>query len=240
MRNKEQIFCFTYAGGTAAFFDDLEKDLPGFEFVKLEYSGHGPRRKEPFYADFNALADDLYPAVKARRSQEDYALLGYSMGVISVVEILKRILADPAMKPPKRVFLAAHEPHTRIELQGFAPDELDEWVKQRTINFGTVPAKLIDNRSFWRVYLPLFRADYAMLGTYFFEELDLRTGIPATVFYSETDTPRADMELWRRYFVGDCSFHEFSGTHFFIQQHHREMARIISDNMNGRGKHHDL
>ena len=32
---------------------------------------------------------------------EPFAVLGYSMGVISVVEILKRILADPAMKPPK-------------------------------------------------------------------------------------------------------------------------------------------
>lgn len=39
--SKPQLFCFIYAGGTASFFDDLEKDLHDFEFEKFEYSGQG-------------------------------------------------------------------------------------------------------------------------------------------------------------------------------------------------------
>ena len=45
---KPQLFCYTCAGGTGAFFDTIEKDLPEMQLVKPDYPGHGSRRKEPF------------------------------------------------------------------------------------------------------------------------------------------------------------------------------------------------
>ena len=229
--SKPQIFCYTYAGGNASFFETIEKDLPAFELVKPDYAGHGARRKEPFYRDFTGLADDLFARFRAEYAGGEYALFGYSMGAITVAEVLKRILEDPELPKPVRVFLAAHEPHTKAELAGYAPEEIDEWVKERTIRFGGIPEKLLGNKSFWRMYLPLYRADYGLIGKYRFEDLHFRTEIPATVFYSETDTPRKDMEEWGRYFTGECEYAEFPGQHFFIQEHHDEMARIMTAGM---------
>lgn len=42
-----KLFCFTYAGGTATFYDDLKSILEhrGIEVIALEYSGHGERYK---------------------------------------------------------------------------------------------------------------------------------------------------------------------------------------------------
>lgn len=227
--SKPQLFCFTYAGGTAAFFDGIEKDLPEYELVKLEYAGHGTRHKEPFYRNFDELAYDMFISLKGRYSGGDYSLFGYSMGTIALAEVLQSILADSTLKNPTHVFLAAHEPHSKAELIGFTDDELDEWVKDRTIKFGAVPNKLLNNKSFWRMYLPIYRADYSIIGKYSFEELSLKTTIPATVFYSENDTPRSEMELWRKYFTGDCKFFQYEGTHFFIQNHHAEMADVIKN-----------
>lgn len=227
--SKPQLFCFTCAGGSASFFDVIEKDLPEYELVKLEYSGHGTRHKEPYYQNFDELTDDMEWALKERYTGGDYALFGYSMGSITLVEVLKRIIADSIIRKPTHVFLAAHEPHTKAELTGFADDELDEWVKDRTIRFGAVPEKLINNRSFWRMYLPIYRADYSIIGKYNFEDLSLNTSIPATVFYSETDTPRSEMELWKKYFTGNCEFFQYEGTHFFIQNHHADMADMIKN-----------
>ncbi len=229
-----QLFCFTYAGGNASFFDGIEKDLPKLDVVKFEYSGHGTRHREPLYQNFDELTDDMFCKFKERYKGGDYALFGYSMGTISLVEVLKRIFDDVLLPAPTRVFLAAHEPHTKSELEGFSSGEVDDWIKKRTIKFGTVPEKLLNNRSFWRMYLPLYRADYSIIGKYNFEKLDLKTDVPATFFYSESDTPRPDMELWRQYFVGDCDYHQYSGTHFFIQDHHEEMAAIIRQRMSGR------
>ncbi len=229
--SKPQIFCYTYAGGNASFFEMIEKDLPAFELVKPDYAGHGTRRKEPFYRDFTGLADDLFARFRAEYAGGEYALFGYSMGAITAAEVLKRILEDPELPKPVRVFLAAHEPHTKAELAGYTPEEIDEWVKERTIRFGGIPEKLLENKSFWRMYLPLYRADYGLIGKYRFEDLHFRTEIPATVFYSETDTPRKDMEEWRRFFTGECEYAEFPGQHFFIQEHHEEMARIMTAGM---------
>lgn len=234
MQNRPQLFCFAHVGGNASFFDEIEKDMGGIDVVKLEYSGHGSRHKEGLYGNFDELADDVFKNMKDRYSGGDYGLFGYSMGTIALAEVLKRILAVSDMKLPSRVFLAAHEPHTKSELLGFQDDELDAWVKDRTIKFGGVPEKLLHNKAFWRMYLPLYRADYTLIGKYRFEKLDLKTEIPATVFYSETDTPLTDMEQWTNYFTGACEYHRFDGTHFFIQEHHREMAEIIRERLGVR------
>ncbi|MBP3197593.1 MAG: thioesterase [Butyrivibrio sp.] len=233
--SKPQLFCFTYAGGNASFFDVIERDLPEIELVKFEYSGHGTRHKDPLYNCFEELTDDLYPLFKSEYKGGVYGLFGYSMGTIALVELLKKIKDDAELSEPSHVFLAAHEPHTKAELAGYSDDKMDEWVKERTIKFGAVPDKLKENKSFWRVYLPLYRADYSMIGKYRFEELNLLSEISATVFYSETDTPRADMELWKKYFTGSCDLYQFEGNHFFIQEHHVEMAELIMSEMRKEG-----
>ena len=225
--SKPQLFCFTYAGGTASFFHNIEKELPELEVIKVEYSGHGVRHREQFYQNFDELTEDIWCLFKEQYSGGDYALFGYSMGTITLVEVLKRIIADASMKEPVHVFLAAHEPHSEAGLVDFTGEQLDKWVKDRTIRFGAIPEKLIHNKSFWRTYLPLYRADYSLIRMYRFEDLSLQTGIPVTIFYSETDTPRTEMELWKQYFIGDCTFHQYEGTHFFIRTHYKEMANVI-------------
>lgn len=234
--SKSQIFCFTYAGGTKNFFDVIENDLKDFELVKLEYAGHGERHKEGYYNDFDELAEDMLEELKEKISGE-YSLFGYSMGSITLVEVLKRILKEPTLRNPTHLFLAAHEPHTKSELLGFTDNELDDWVKKRTIKFGAVPERLLNNKVFWRTYLPLYRADYTIIGKYKFEMLDLRTTIPTTIFYSETDTPRKDMDLWRKYFIGKTDYHQYSGTHFFIQEHHGNIADVIKKSLMGANNH---
>ena len=223
------MFCFTYAGGTKVFFDDIEKDLTGVNLISFDYAGHGERHKEPFYDTFDELADDMFREVKDRL-YNDYALFGYSMGSITSVEVLKRIISS-GLTLPKHVFLCAHEPHTKSELLGFTPDELDEWVKERTIQFGNVPEKLLNNKVFWRTYLPIYRADYTIIAKYKFEEIYLKTSVPLTVFYSETDTTLEAMKQWKKYFTGNVEYKRFEGTHFFIREHHEEMSRIIIDRL---------
>ncbi len=227
--NKTRLFCFTYAGGTKSFFDEIEKDLSGIELCAFDYAGHGERYKEPFYDSFEELADDMFNKI-SNRLDDNYALFGYSMGSITTVEVL-RIIHKLGLQLPSHIFICAHEPHTKSELLGFKPDELDIWVKERTISFGDVPEKLYNNNVFWRTYLPIYRSDYTIIGKYEFEKLDLRASIPLTVFYSETDTPIKDMKQWEEFFTETVEYIRFDGNHFFIREHHVEMAQIIKDRL---------
>lgn len=227
--SKPQIFCFTYAGGDKNFFSIIEEDLKEFDLVSFDYAGHGERHKEEFYQDFDELADDMFREAQDKISGK-YALFGYSMGSITATEVLRRIVST-GLPLPSHVFLCSHEPHTKSELLGFSADELDEWVKERTIRFGDVPEKLLTNKVFWRTYLPIYRADYTIIGKYKFEDLDLRTDVPLTVFYSETDTPLEDMKQWQKFFIGSVDYQRYEGNHFFIREHHREMAEVIRNRL---------
>lgn len=224
-----KLICFTHAGGNAAFFDIIKPELGGIEVVALEYAGHGSRHREQCFNSIETLADDLLFKFKDYFNG-DYAFFGYSMGSIVMVEALKRI-TERGFKEPIHVFLAAHEPHTKYELLDYSEEEQDEWVKKRTVEFGAVPERLLNNKVYWRTYLPLLRADYTLIAKYDFANLGLRTNIPVSIFYSETDTPRADMNLWKNYFVGECDYYCFEGNHFFINQHYEEIAEIINEKL---------
>jgi len=232
-----QLFCFPYAGGTADFFNQLAPWFsPSVEMEKLEYAGHGTRRREPFYQDFSQLADDLYNAVsRLYQLGGDYALFGYSMGSIAAVEVLVRIIQNKELPPPKHVFLAAHEPFDKRELMHFHGDEADEWIQKRTISFGGIPEKLQKNRTFWRLYLPLYRADYTLIANYNFSKLTLACEIPLTAFYGKQDVFSEDMEAWRKYFHGECEFVEFPGGHFFITEHRQKLAEEIEKRLEKEG-----
>lgn len=229
-----QLFCFTFAGGTATFYDQLEPYLGNVINVKkMEYAGHGNRHKEYFYHDFSELALDMYKYIKNEiHENTSYALMGYSMGSISVTEVLRLIIEKNELPLPVHIFLAAHEPKTKAELLGFNAEEADEYVKARTIQFGGIPKQLVTNRSFWRMYLPMYRNDYGMIGNYAFEDLTLRTMIPTTIFYSETDTSIVDMLGWKKYYTGNVEFVCYTGTHFFIREHCKEMCEVILKQLN--------
>lgn len=228
-----QLFCFPYAGGTADFFSQLEPWFPvSIELMNLDYPGHGARRREPLCQSFSQLAGDLYAAVKSKyRPGESYALFGYSMGSVAAAEVLCQILQKGELPSPVRVFLAAHGPAVKGELRGFRGDEADEWVKRRTISLGGVPEKLLENRTFWRVYLPLFRADYTLITNYDFDKLTLACEIPLTCLYGSQDALSEEIGKWERYFQGECEFVEFEGNHFFMTEHRQALAELIANRL---------
>ena len=223
-----KLFCFTYAGGTGEFFNILNPGLDSkIITVCPDYAGHGKRYKEPFYLNFKQLAEDLYQIIVHETIEDaEYALLGYSMGCISVVEVLRIILERKEIVQPKQIFLFAHEPHTKADLFDYDSGEQDDLVKERTIRFGGLSESMINNKVFWRMQLPIFRADYGLIGKYDFEELHFTSDIPVTVFYSETDTPKEDMQGWQRYFT-KCELICYTGNHFFIKEHPAEITEVI-------------
>lgn len=236
MSKNKILFCFPYAGGTAAFYDDLAKQIESdVKIVALEYPGHGKRFKETLCTSFTEVVDDAFAKIVEEYGQQlkeedtSFSLMGYSMGSIAAVELLKRFMSSEDLSNPKHVFLAAHEPYT-LFFDGKAEEiGLDEFVKEHTISFGGIDEQLLNNKSFWRMYLPLYRADYLMIANYSFEALELDTDIPATVFYSEEDTKFEDMKNWKKYFTDSCEFFRFDGTHFFIKNHLNEIGNIICE-----------
>ncbi len=225
-----KLFCFTFAGGTTAFFDDIKRELDvegDIEVISHDYPGHGKRHKEALCSSINAMARDMKGIIREEYEGDEYSLFGYSMGSIVLTEILRLILEEKDMKLPVAVFLAAHTPDSMMDMSSYNDRDLDEVVKERTLRYGEVPEKLTDNPTFWRFYLPLYRADYTNIWDYDFDKPGLRTSIPAVFFYSEEDTPYEKMREWRKYYTGDTEFKKYKGKHFFIRENYKDMAGIM-------------
>lgn len=228
-----QLFCFPFAGGNASFYNNLSECLePDIKVTALEYAGHGNRHQELFCRNLEELKEDLCNQIcREYIAGEDISLMGYSMGAISIMILYNQLLEIKEIPKPKHIFLAAHEPFTRKEFLDFIKPEAEDLVKKRVAEFGGVPDRLLSKDVFWRTYLPIYKSDFYLIGLFDFEKENPRIDVPATLFFSESDTPRAQMEKWGQYLIAGYELIEYDGNHFFINEHYTKMAKIIKQRL---------
>ncbi len=226
-----KLFCFSFAGGTADFYNGLKKNLNGhLEVIAPDYPGHGRRYDETLLSSVPDMARDMLETItKQIEKNEPYALMGYSMGSIVVYELLRMLEEKKSIDKPLMVFLAAHEPKGRRTFMELSGLEGDERIRSAVRLFGGVPEKLLCNKTFWRVYLPVYRADFAAIWEYDFAAMKYKADVPATVFYSPEDTPDEDIRQWDEFFTEASVYHSFSGNHFFLRDHEKEIAELIKE-----------
>lgn len=233
--NRIKLFCFPYAGGNADFYRELKQCIYNtdtqIEVIPLEYPGHGFRRKEELLYNFDELSEDMISQIINQLDGADYALMGYSMGSIVATEVLTKILKREDISKPEKVFLAAHAPKPFALLSALENCSEEEIIKEKTIAFGAIPESLVRNETFWRMYMPLYKADYGMIFNYDFEHIELKTDVDMVALYSQTDTPYETMLLWNNYYTGNNEYYMFEGNHFFIKEHLEEIGKIVVDRL---------
>ena len=83
-----RLICVPFAGALKRNFDDFASFFgEGWEVTVLEYPGHGTRRKEDYAEDFDKLTFDMAEQVRSVACENDYVLMGYSMGSIVAYEM---------------------------------------------------------------------------------------------------------------------------------------------------------
>lgn len=242
---KIQLFCIPYAGGMADSFQELaellaasgkdEKILSEEKIeilpVLLEYAGHGARKTEPFYTDFDEMAEDMARQIREKRMPEcEFAMLGYSMGSIVLYEILAKNLLGEV---PRHIFVAAHEaPDIHWECKAY--DQMqDEEFMERMISFGGFPNfdwKLLKNKFFRKLYFLPIREDYRLLSIYRMKE-QIVLPAPATMIYSPQDIPTEKIRSWDKFAAGEMEYVELGRNHFFLKEHAEELAEILRERL---------
>ena len=234
MSERIQLFCIPYAGGMANTFDDLKNRLSDEILVTpIEYAGHGTRKTEACYQDFRALAEDVCVQIKEkRRCGLPYAMFGYSMGSISVYEVIRRYFSDC---PPEHIFLASHEaPDVDWEGKAYARLEDDQFMEQ-LIGMGGFEEsnrKLLSNRFFRNLYFQPIREDYRLLAEYRMDERYLLP-VNTTVFYSPNDISDEKIHSWDSFDGAGIEYIPMGENHFFIREHVEQMADIIRSRLSG-------
>src|ERR1700738_4476769 len=153
-----RLFCFPYAGGSAAIYQDWQQHAPNWlQICPVELPGRGRLCAENPSGSIPALAaaitSALYPYTNT-----PYALFGHSMGALIAFEVACGLeaggRATPCRTPP-----VGH----------LADPEFLAHV--RDLN-GT-PTEVLANKELMDVLLPVLRADFALCEQYRMRGLQL-------------------------------------------------------------------
>lgn len=225
-----KIFCFPFAGGGGSFFDEMQAFLDKRdELITIEYPGHGMRLNEKLCFSASALAEDVYYQIQTALDGSAYTLFAYSMGCIILTEVIHLIKKRNEFLAPNRIILGAHAPIDRSDALLSLNLEDDYAMKKLIISFGGIPEYLQRDDIFWKIYLPIYRADYSILRSYKYPILDLDGLIPIDVVYSENDTKLEEVEHWKDIFGEGIVFHCFEGGHFFARNYFGEIYQLIKE-----------
>jgi surfactin synthase thioesterase subunit len=223
-----QLFLLPYAGGSSASFRRLTDRLDGrIEAITVEYSGRGARSREPLASSFLGMLVDAWEYCLARRNEEiPYAIMGYSMGSVMAYELTvqKKLPGEQ-----KHLFLATEvSPQERAIEFRMVKDPTDERVLERARRLGGIDERMLKNERFAEIFIKPMLSDYRNFFSYQFDGCHEKSKIDATIFYCESDTAFDDVKKWEELIEGTLDYCDFSGGHFFINQHYEELANIIN------------
>jgi medium-chain acyl-[acyl-carrier-protein] hydrolase len=223
-----RLFCFPYAGGSAAIFRTWADVLPKFiEVCPVELPGRGARLREEPVADFSKLVH-LTAAGLLSFLNKPYVFFGHSLGALIAFE-LARYFRKQGLPEPVRLFASGHTapdfPAVHAPIHHLPDPEF--LAELRSLN-GT-PEAVLANRELMELLLPILRADFAINETYVCEP-DAPLNLPISVYggLRDRDVTRESLEAWKKHTRAEFTLQMFNGDHFFLQNNQQTLLEILA------------
>jgi medium-chain acyl-[acyl-carrier-protein] hydrolase len=220
-----RLFCFPYAGGSAALFQRWAQ--PGVlpqevEVCAVELPGRGERRQERLWTQFSdlvtVLTEMLLPSLQDGRS---FALFGHSLGALVSFEVARHLQECCGLVPVELFVSGCSAP----QLGDTCPEIADvpalvTYLRQ----LGAMPnVQMLARR--W----PLFQADFALRASYRYTAGGPPLACPITVFGGiQDDSVSLDaLSAWREQTLETCTVHLLPGNHFFLHHAQGQLLRHL-------------
>ncbi|MBN3911309.1 MAG: thioesterase [Nostoc sp. NMS1] len=229
-----RLFCFPYAGGSAAIFRTWPNNLPSnVEVCAVEYPGRGRQIKSSPLTRLEPLVEAIAPVLMPYLDKP-FAFFGHSMGGLVSFE-LTRLLRSQYNLAPFHLFFSARRapqlPPIKPPLHILSDHDLQD--ELRSLN-GT-PKAVLESEELMQIFLPILRADFAVLETYIYTPKQPLES-PITIFggLQDQDVSHEALQAWREQTIAAFSLHEFNGDHFFIHSHQELLFKLISQELQMR------
>lgn len=211
-----RLFCLPHAGGGASIFRAWAASLPPYvQVCSILLPGRESRSTELSYTDLAELVDAI-----AAQSESwldlPYAVFGHSMGSLLAFEWVRSLQREKRPMPGWLFLSGRRAPDGPADsyLLHALPD--NEFVQELTRLYQGIPAEILQYPELMEVFLPILRADIAVVESYRFqpgEPLDC----PITVFAGTQDSSVTWNELldWNRQTRARFALQLLPGGHFY-------------------------
>lgn len=230
-RARLRLFCFPYAGGSAAVYRGWGELLPpDVEVLPVELPGRASRFREPPFRRLDELVEKVAEALSSELDRP-YAFFGHSMGALISFELARR-LRELGAEGPLWVFVSArrapHFPSDDDPVHALPePEFLD---KLRELN-GT-PEEVLQHPELMQMMIPLLRADFEVNETYELEPGEpLACPVSALGGLGDEEVTREHLEGWRQYTRAGFSLRMFPGDHFYLEAHRQPLLQAVAQDL---------
>lgn len=229
-----RLFCFPYAGGSAANFKSWRARLPAaIEMLPVQLPGRGSRIHEPALKRNDEIADRIVDEVLPVFREKPFAFFGHSMGATLGFEVARRLVRRREAAPIALFVSGRRAPH--IPGQGLITYDLpDEALIEQLKQLNGTPREVIECDELMQLVLPLIRADFEAVETYRYVD---SPPLPCPIFAlgGEEDSyvRAADVEQWNVHTSAECRIKFFPGGHFFLHSHQELLLQFLTSTLIG-------
>lgn len=224
---KCRLFCFPFAGGSAATYKTWALGLPeSVEVCPINLPGRGTRFNEEPYSDMDSLTDALASAL-APEITLPYYFFGHSMGCMIAFELCRK-LRILGQDEPRHLFLSARPGPSAITHKVMAQNISDEDLIGMLEALNGTDKDVLANKELLDFMLPALRADMTIVQNHTYAQ-DLPLAASFTVFGGVDDPTVQKQELlqWRLQSESSFRLHMLKGDHFFLNTDKDSLLKII-------------
>jgi medium-chain acyl-[acyl-carrier-protein] hydrolase len=222
-----RLFCFPYAGGSAAIFHGWSERLAAnVEVYSAQLPGRGPRLREAPLTSLTSLIDQMMDEFR-KYLDRPFALFGHSMGALISFELARQLRKESTGEPIHLFASGRRAPHLPDpEPPSHNLPEAEFLAELHRLN-GT-PKQVLENPELMQLMMPVLRADFAVCETYAHVHQP-PLSCPLTVFggLQDEDVGREYLEPWAELVSGPFSLRMLPGDHFFIHSSEQLLLRVL-------------
>lgn len=224
-----RLLCIPHVGAGGAAFTSWLPHLPGdVELCAVRFPGRENRLREPLIEDLPTLLEGLVPAVTPLLDRP-FVLLGHCSGSVIAHALARRLRTLGAPAPRLLVVSSAEAPHLR---QITDPLHLlpREELLAKVVEFGGMPAAVLDDAGLMAVFERILRADYRVVESAE-HTLEPPLDSPITVLGGERDqfVARTAMAAWEAETTHAFSLRLLDAEHFILEPAGPVVGQILND-----------
>lgn len=229
---KFQLFCFAYAGGSAAIFRDWHQSLPEWvDLYAIQLPGRGARFSEPLIDSMESLIESLMLELEGQLGSLPYAFFGHSMGATIAFELTRRLQAQGKILPLQLMLSGRRAPTERVSEDYQTIHDLpQEAFFKRLKKLNGTPDELLANQDLMSLMEPVLRCDFKAIETWHFSE-GPKLNVPITALSGKVDDhiDSVSLQAWAEQTQQNCEVKMFEGDHFYLHQHSQTLLKTVND-----------
>jgi len=222
-----QLFCFSYAGASAAAYLRWRRQLPlWIEVVPIELAGHGRRVSEPLETTMDGAIARIEPLLRPERGRR-YALFGHSLGALVAFECARRCEQRGGPSPCALFASGCHAP-SQPGTSTLSDDPTDAELITELQRWGGTPPFALSNAELMQLTLPILRADLRVAASYR-GQVQSAISTPIHVLAGSLDPlDPAAVRAWHQHTRAEHTVEWFEGGHFFIHERESDVLATLT------------